>query len=181
MFVIWVISNQWSGFRKGDLISDLLQTQLTLWRLLWSFSFHMEQCIFSFLDPLSFQFKLNWVATMSVKRDLSSDTLFWIFWPTLTELHSQKKVTFSGTIHCQFLCLPTTLWRLICPFPKKLASHNSIQKKDDKVGNKTANKDERQRKRRERERNIEIDLQKKSKFWPVRLHEKQKICLIMPD
>jgi len=29
------------------------------------------------------------------------------------------------------------------------------------VGNKTANKDERQRKRRERERNIEIDLPKK--------------------
>ena len=31
----------------------------------------------------------------------------------------------------------------ICPFPKKLASHNSTQKKDDKVGNKTANKEER--------------------------------------
>ena len=77
---------------------------------------------------------------MSVKIDLSSDTLFWIFWPILIELHSQNKVTFSVKIPCQFLCLPTTLWRLICPFPNKLASHNSIQKKDDKVGNKTANK-----------------------------------------
>ena len=39
-----------------------------------------------------------------------------------------------------------------CPFPKKLASHNSMQKKDDKVGNKTANKQERQREKREQER-----------------------------
>ena len=74
------------------------------------------------------------------KIDLSSDALFWIFWPILIELHSQNKVTFSVKIPCQFLCLPTTLWRLISPFPNKLASHNSIQKKDDKVGNKTANK-----------------------------------------
>ena len=29
----------------------------------------------------------------------------------------------------------------ICPFRKKLASPNSMQKKDDKVGNKTANKE----------------------------------------
>ena len=134
------MSDQCSEFRKGDLNSDLLQTQLTLRWLLWSFSFHMEQCIFSFLDPFSFQFKLNWWAMMSVKIDLSSDTLFWIFWPILIELHSQNKVTFSVKIHCQFLCLPTTLWRLICPFPNKLASHNSIQRKDDKVGNKTAHK-----------------------------------------
>ena len=41
---------------------------------------------------------------------------------------------------------------LICPFAKKLASHNSMQKKDDKVGNKTANKQERQRKKREQEK-----------------------------
>ena len=77
---------------------------------------------------------------MSVKIDLSSDTLFWIFWPILIEFYSQNKVTFSVKIHCQFLCLRTSLWRLISPFPNKLASHNSIQKKDDKVGNKTANK-----------------------------------------
>ena len=36
-----------------------------------------------------------------------------------------------------------------------------MQKKDDKVGNKTANKQERQRKKREQERKIEIDSQKK--------------------
>ena len=35
----------------------------------------------------------------------------------------------------------------ICPFPKKLASNNSMQKKDAKVGNKTAYKTERQRKK----------------------------------
>ena len=36
-----------------------------------------------------------------------------------------------------------------------------MQNKDDKVGNKTANKQERQRKKREQERKIEIDSQKK--------------------
>ena len=36
-----------------------------------------------------------------------------------------------------------------------------MQNKDDKVGNKTANKQERQREKREQERKIEIDSQKK--------------------
>ena len=36
-----------------------------------------------------------------------------------------------------------------------------MQNKDDKVGNKTANKQERQRKKREQERKTEIDFQKK--------------------
>ena len=35
----------------------------------------------------------------------------------------------------------------ICPFPKKLASHNSMQKKDHKVGNKTINKEGREGKK----------------------------------
>ena len=39
-----------------------------------------------------------------------------------------------------------------------------MQKKDDKVGYKTANKQERQRKKRKQERKIEIDSQKTSKF-----------------
>ena len=47
-----------------------------------------------------------------------------------------------------------------------------MQKKDDKVGNKTANKQERQRKKRERERKLETDSQK-SKFWLLRMREKQ--------
>ena len=38
----------------------------------------------------------------------------------------------------------------MCPFPKKLASHNSMQKKDDKVGNKTANKEGKKESERER-------------------------------
>ena len=117
--------------------------------------------------------------TTTSKIDLSSDTSFWIFWPILSELHSLKKVTFWGKIHCQFRCLHTTLWRLICPgFPKKLASHNSMQNKDDKVGNKTANKQERQREKREQERKIEKDSQKRSKFWLLRMCEKQKSSLI---
>ena len=38
----------------------------------------------------------------------------------------------------------------------------------------TANKQERQRKKRERQKGIEIDSQRKSKFWFVRMREKQK-------
>ena len=38
-----------------------------------------------------------------------------------------------------------------------------MQKKDDKVGNKTANKEERQRKKGERKRQIEIDSQQKKR------------------
>ena len=49
-----------------------------------------------------------------------------------------------------------------------------MQKKDDKVGNKTANSEERQRTKEEREGQIRIDSQQKSKFWPVRMREKQK-------
>ena len=48
-----------------------------------------------------------------------------------------------------------------CPFSRKFAIHNSMQKKSDKAGHKTANKKERQRKKRERERKIEIDSEKK--------------------
>ena len=51
-----------------------------------------------------------------------------------------------------------------------------MQNKDDKVGNKTANKQERQRKKREQERKIEIDSQKKVQIlafahtWLVEKH-----------
>ena len=38
-----------------------------------------------------------------------------------------------------------------------------MQKKNDKVGNKAANKEERKRKKRERERKIEIDSQETKK------------------
>ena len=47
-----------------------------------------------------------------------------------------------------------------------------MQNKDGKVENKTANKQERQSKKRERERKLETDLQK-SKFWILRMREKQ--------
>ena len=51
-----------------------------------------------------------------------------------------------------------------------------MQNKDDKVGNKTINK-ERKEGEKKRERKIEIDSQKerrkKSKFWLLRMREKQ--------
>ena len=56
-----------------------------------------------------------------------------------------------------------------------------MQKKDDKVGNNTANKQERQREKRERERKIEIDSQKRNKFLLLRMREKQISCLITSD
>ena len=55
-------------------------------------------------------------------------------------------------------------------FPNNLASYNSIQKKDDKVRNK-----------RKREGKVEIDWQRRSKYWLVRMCEKQKRCLLSPD
>ena len=48
-----------------------------------------------------------------------------------------------------------------------------MQKKDDKVGNKTANKEERQRKKQR--------AREKSKFWLFHMCEKQKSCLITSD
>ena len=47
-----------------------------------------------------------------------------------------------------------------------------MQSKDDKVGNKTINKEGKEGKR-ERERKIEIDSKKKSKFWLLHMREKQ--------
>ena len=47
-----------------------------------------------------------------------------------------------------------------------------MQNKDSKVENKTANKQERQSIKRERERKLETDSQK-SKFWILRMREKQ--------
>ena len=64
-----------------------------------------------------------------------------------------------------------------CPFSKKFVSHNSRQKKEDKVGHKTVHKKERQRKKRERERKIEIHSEKIFKFRLVGMREKQKSCL----
>ena len=68
-----------------------------------------------------------------------------------------------------------------CPFSKKFVSHNSRQKKEDKVGHKTVNKKERQRKKRERERKIEIHSEKIFKFRLVGMREKQKSCLFTSE
>ena len=58
-----------------------------------------------------------------------------------------------------------------------------MQKKDDKVGNKTTNKEKKEGKKGERERKIEIDGKKKKKknkckFSVLRIREKQESCLI---
>ena len=56
-----------------------------------------------------------------------------------------------------------------------------MQEKEDKVGHKKANKEERQRKEKERERKIEIDSEKKFKFRLVGMHEKQKAVYLRPS
>ena len=55
-----------------------------------------------------------------------------------------------------------------------------MQKKDDKVGNKTANKQERQRKKREGERKIEIDLQIKKVQILAFVHEEEELVKNAP-
>ena len=56
-----------------------------------------------------------------------------------------------------------------------------MQEKEDKVGHKKANKEERQRKEKERERKIEIDSEKKFKPRLVGMHEKQKAVYLRPS
>ena len=51
-----------------------------------------------------------------------------------------------------------------------------MQRKEDKVGHKTANKEERQRKKRAREKDRNRFGQKKFNFWLVGMREK-KSCL----
>ena len=95
----WVMSIKNAGFSK-------LETWFS-----YLFQFFIE-------GPLLAGYKL-----INNNRSFHRNTSFWIFWPILSELHSLKKVKFWGKIHCQFRCLQyTTLWWLICPFPKKLAS-----------------------------------------------------------
>ena len=50
---------------------------------------------------------------------------------------------------------------------------NSMQMKDDKAGNKSANKEGKEGKKRERERRIEIDSQKSLNFGLCPMREKQ--------
>ena len=52
--------------------------------------------------------------------------------------------TLTNTILCRFDFFP---------FPKKLTSHNSVQKKDDKVGNKTKHKKKAKERKRVRKKN----------------------------
>ena len=52
----------------------------------------------------------------------------------------------------------------IFPYPRRLASHNSMVKKDDKIGNNSRYRKGKERKDRDQERRIEIDSQKSPNF-----------------
>ena len=72
----------------------------------------------------------------------------------------------------EFCYLPATL----CPFPEKVASQNSAQRKDNKVGNKTScKKGQKKEKRRMRGKNIENKSPPKKRQT---LSRKTKILLI---
>ena len=86
---------------------------------IWSFSFHMERCISSFLNPFSFPFKLiNWLATTSAKIDLCSDTARFGYSDQFWQTYTLQKITFWGKIHHQFRCLHPTLKIKFVPFLK---------------------------------------------------------------
>ena len=63
----------------------------------------------------------------------------------LTELHTKTKLHFGEKSNVNFAIFLLLFADEICLFPKSLASHNSMQIKDDKVGNSTGYKKERQR------------------------------------
>ena len=67
------------------------------------------------------------------KDNLSGDTSFWDILTTLTELHSQKRKKLGENSTANFAVY-----------------NNSMQKKDEKVGNKTANKEGKKESERER-------------------------------
>ena len=81
-------------------------------------------------------------------------------------------------MHRQFCYLPTIFYRLnffLCWKENQPKFH--AKKKDDKVANKTAYKKKCKGKKGERENQIEIDSRKKSKFWLMRMTEKEKKLL----
>ena len=81
-------------------------------------------------------------------------------------------------MHRQFCYLPTIFYRLNffhCWKENQPKFH--AKKKDDKVANKTAYKKKCKGEKGERENKIEIDARKKSKFWLMRMTEKQKKLL----
>ena len=81
-------------------------------------------------------------------------------------------------MHRQFCYLPTIFYRLnffLCWKENQPKFH--AKKKDDKVANKTTYKKKCKGKKGERENKIEIDARKKSKFWLMRMTEKQKKLL----
>ena len=69
------------------------------------------------------------------------------YWQSYMYAETNKQLTCG-----EFCYLPATL----CPFPEKVASQNSAQRKDNKVGNKTScKKGQKKEKRRMRGKNIE--------------------------
>ena len=77
---------------------------------------------------------------------------------------TNKQLTFG-----EFCYFPATLYPF---FPEKVASQNSTQRKDNKVGNKTCCKKGQQKgKKRMRGKNIE------NRFLPPPPQKKDKVCL----
>ena len=74
------------------------------------------------------------------KKNAKSAANFDQYWQSYMYAETNKQLTWG-----EFCYLPGTL----CPFTEKVASQNSAQRKDNKVGNKTGCKKERQKEKKE--------------------------------
>ena len=108
--------------------------------------------------------------TYSGRIELWNDTSICQLWPILSELYAKthwlKKMTenlgtkSTANFAHHLLFFPKNIF----PYPRRLASHNSMVKKDDKMGNKSRYRKGKERKDRDQERRIEIDSQKSPNF-----------------
>lgn len=85
----------------------------------------------------------------------------------------KDQVAFWGKSTANFAIYLLLFVGEICTFPKTLTSHNSLQKQDDEVDNKTAYKNW-ERKESMRERKIEKNWLKRSKVWLMLMRENKK-------
>ena len=125
----------------------------------WPLVPFFQDCLSGFSRPL--------FPTIFLKTALYGGRQLLVWRKTVTHINKSEN---SGR-HQRGLISPSMT---TVPLTKKFASHNSMQKKEDRVGHKTVNKKERQSKKTERKRKIEIDSEKKIKFRLVGMREKQK-------
>ena len=140
---------------------------------LLSFMMHMDPCVLSYLDAISFPFKLSrWQIAKAARIELSTGTSFSKFSLILTELQTKNK---QSKQYCILIAV-------------RFNNRNHLKfraKESDKVGNKTGyTENYRKLGHREKEESRKKDrnrFAKKSKLWLMGMREKQKSCLIVSN